>query len=180
MATSYSSEGIILTSRDYGEADRILVIYTKYKGPVSVIAKGVRRPKSRKRGSLEIFNHIKFQSVKTRGLDIILEAEVINSFANISNNLNKISVAYYFAEVIGRTTRDNEKNTNLYLHLLNNLLILQNTTQLKKLRREFAIKTLELLGFWPKNREITNPDNLIEELLERKLGSVRVGKKLQK
>ena len=59
---SYTSEGIVLARRNYGEADRILVIYSKNFGRVSYMAKGVRRPKSRKRGHIEVFNYIKFQA----------------------------------------------------------------------------------------------------------------------
>jgi len=45
-------EGIILKRRNLGEADRILTVFTLHKGKLPVLAKGVRRPKSKKRGSL--------------------------------------------------------------------------------------------------------------------------------
>jgi len=180
VSRSYSSEGIVLTSKSYGEADRILVLYTKDHGRTSLIAKGVRRLKSRKRRHLEVFSHVKFQAAHGKSLDIITEAEIINSFHELRKNLKKVSVAYYFMEVIGRTTRDGERNNQLYEHLLRNLRRLQKTKKLKELRRNYAIKSLEILGFWPRNKKINDPDQLIEELLERKLSSIRVGKKLQK
>ncbi|MFH1792345.1 MAG: DNA repair protein RecO, partial [Patescibacteria group bacterium] len=57
---NYSTEAIILATKDYSEADRILVVYTKDFGKLSLIAKGVRKTTSKKRGHLEIFNYLKF------------------------------------------------------------------------------------------------------------------------
>ena len=50
---SYTSEGVVLARRHFGEADRILVLYTKNFGRISLIAKGVRRPKAGKGGILK-------------------------------------------------------------------------------------------------------------------------------
>jgi DNA repair protein RecO (recombination protein O) len=80
---SYTSEGIVLARKNYGEADRIISVFSKDKGRIAFIAKGTRRPKSRKRGHIEIFNRVKFQAVTGRGLDIITEAEVIDDFKDI-------------------------------------------------------------------------------------------------
>src|SRR3990170_878312 len=101
---SYSSEGIVLARRNYGEADRILSVYTKNHGRVSLMAKGIRRPKSRKRGHLEIFSHVRFQAATGRGIDLMTEVEVIDDFKEIRRSLKKVSLAYYFCEVIGKIT----------------------------------------------------------------------------
>jgi len=69
---NYSSKGIVLAKRNFSETDRIIVLYTKNLGKISLIAKGVRKLKSRKRGSLEVFNLISFSAAKTRLLLIIL------------------------------------------------------------------------------------------------------------
>src|SRR5436189_3094505 len=100
---SYSDEGIVLARKNYGEADRILVLFTKGHGKLSLLAKGVRRPSSKKRGGVEVFTYIKFQAVHGKGLDMVTEVDVIDSFNQVRENLNVVSVAYYFSEVIGRT-----------------------------------------------------------------------------
>ena len=89
----YTSEGIVLTRRNFGEADRILVLYTKDRGRISILAKGIRRPKSKKRGHVEVFNKIRFQAVSGRGLDIMTEAEVVDDFKEVRTSLKKISLA---------------------------------------------------------------------------------------
>ena len=107
---TYTSEGIILARKNYGEADRIISVFSKDQGRVSMMAKGARRPKSRKRGHIEVFNRVRFQAITGRGLDIMTEAEVIDDFKQIRTSLKKISLAYYLAEVIGRITHEGEGN----------------------------------------------------------------------
>lgn len=174
----YVSEGVVLARRNYSEADRILVVYSKHYGKISLLAKGVRKPKSRKRGSLEVFSHIKFSASRGKSLDLITEVEIINSFSSIRKNLKKVAVAFYFMEVMGRTTREDESNLKLYFNLLKNLKMLKSTKSLRDLRKDFVYDTVVLLGFWPKGRPMGNPDQVLEDVVEREMYSVRVGKKV--
>lgn len=175
---SYSDEGIVLARRSYGEADRILSVYTKNHGRISYLAKGVRRPTSKKRGHIEIFNQIKFQAVFGRGIDLMTEAEIIENFPEIRLSLKKVSLAYYFMEVIGRITHEGEKNEQLYSNVLENLRILETATNLKSLRLNFILKLLIMLGYWPHGRTLLSPDEKLQEVIERNISSVRVGKRL--
>ena len=177
---SYSSEGIVLARRNYGEADRILSVYTKNHGRISLIAKGIRRPKSRKRGHLEIFSYIRFQAATGRGLDLMTEAEVIDDFKEIRKNLKKVSLAYYFCEVVGKITHEGETNERLFDLILENLEKLKSETELKKLRLDFILRLLILLGYWPTGKPLLDIDNKLEEVIERQINSVRVGKMMLK
>jgi len=173
---SYSSEGIVLARKNYGEADRILSVFCLNHGRISLIAKGIRRPKSRKRGHLEIFSHIKFHAVSGHGLDLMTEAEVIDNFAAVRKSLKKVSLAYYFCEVIGKITHEGETNENLFRLLIGNIERLKYETKLKDLRVDFVHELLTLLGFWPKGKVIFDVDKKLEEVIERQLYSKRVGK----
>jgi len=173
---SYSSLGIILARRNFGEADRILSIYTKDHGRISLIAKGIRKPKSKKRGHLEVFSFVKFQALSGRGLDMMTEAELIDDFSDIRKSLNKVSLAYYFAEVIGRITHEGEPSIGLFNLILNNFQKLKKTKGLKTLRINFLNNLLIEMGYWPENKKNENPDYVLEEVIERKISSVRVGK----
>lgn len=175
---SYSDEGIVLARRNYGEADRILSVYTKNHGRISYIAKGVRRPASRKRGHIEIFNQINFQAAHGRGIDLMTEAEIIDNFPEVRKSLKKVSLAYYFMEVIGRITHEGEKNEQLYSNILENLRILKSAKELKRLRLDFVLRLLTLLGYWPRGKPLLSPDEKLEEVIERNISSVRVGKRL--
>jgi DNA repair protein RecO (recombination protein O) len=175
---SYSSEGIVLARKNYGEADRIISVFSKDKGRIALIAKGTRRPKSRKRGHIEVFNRFKFQAVTGHGLDIMTEAEVVDDFRQVRGSLRKISLAYYFMEVIGRITHEGEGNTGVYDLLLESLDKLKTTNLLKKLRLDFLNNLLIILGYWPQGKSLPDPDQKLEEVIERQIYSKRVGKRL--
>jgi len=178
MRRSYVDEAIVLARRNFSEADRILSVFSKGHGRLSLLAKGVRRPSSRKRGHIEVFNRIKFQAVKGRGLDMMTEAEIIDSFEMVRKDLKKVALAYYFMEVIGRTIHEEEKNIELYGLLQDYLEKLKEDKKLLSLRKNFVYQALTILGFWPKGKDLPDPDSKLEEVTERQLNSARVGKKL--
>lgn len=175
---SYTSEAIVLARKNYSEADRILIVFSKEYGKISLLAKGVRRPKSRKRAHIEIFNRINFSAARGKGLDIMTEAEVVDTFSDVKKDLRKVSVAYFFMEVIGRITREGEKHEEIYRYMKNYLEKLRSEKSLKKMRKEYIYNILVSLGFWPEGKDLDYPDKVLEEVLEHPQYSVRVGKKL--
>ncbi len=175
---SYSDEGIVLARRNFGEADRILSIYSKNHGRISAIAKGIRRTTSRKRGHLEIFSYIKFQIAEGYGIGILTEVETLNSFEKIRKDLKKVSLAYFFTEVIGKITHEHERNDGIFELILNYLEKLQIETRLRSLRMNFILELLTITGFWPKGKKLLDPDEKLEEVIERSINSIRVGRKV--
>lgn len=174
----YASEGIVLGRKNYGEADRILSLYTKDFGRITLLAKGVRRPKSKKRGHLEIFSLVRFSANTGSGIDLITEAEVKDDYKDIRTNLPRVSLAYYFMEVVGKTTHEQEKNEDLFDLILSSLDTLRTTNKLKEQKQKFILNLLTLLGFWPEGKIMDNPDEVLEDVVERKISSVRVGKRM--
>jgi DNA repair protein RecO (recombination protein O) len=174
----YTTEAIVLARRDFSEADRILTIYTKNFGKLGILAKGIKKPQSRKRGHLEIFCKISFSAVSAKGLDIVTEAEIIDSYSQVRKDLKKVTVAYFFVEVANKITKEEEKNEDYYNLLSNYLDKLKVNSSLKQIRLDFVRETLVLLGFWASSVPLSDPDKKLEEIIERKLSSARVGKKI--
>lgn len=175
----YSSEGIVLARKSYSEADRILVLFSKNYGKLHLIAKGVRKPKSKKRGSLEVFSHIKFSAGRGKDLDLVEEVETIDYFPKVRDDLRRVAVAYFLVETVGRLTREEEKDVEVFNLLIRALKNLRKGKSLKKLREDFTYDILVLLGFWPKDKIIEKHDRVLEEVVERKMFSIRVGKRIQ-
>jgi len=173
---TYTSEGIILSRRNYSEADRILVCFTKHFGKLTLLAKGIRKIKSKKRGHLEIFSKVKLSAVKGNGMDILTETETVNDFSGVRKNLNKISLAYYFCEVVNKITHEDGNPSSVYSVLSNSLENLEVDTELKKLRLKFIYNLLTEMGYWPENKKLIDADLVLDDVLERKINSVRVGK----
>jgi DNA repair protein RecO (recombination protein O) len=175
----YSSHAIVLSRKNYSDTDRILVLYTKDYGKVTVIAKGVRKPKSRKRGHIEIFSNIKIAAAKGRGeLDILTEVETIDSYMEIRKSLKKTSVAYFIVEVVNKLTVESEENREFFDLIIQYLNSFKHKTSLKKLRYSFIFKSLVLLGYWPIGKKMHEPDKVLENIIEREVKSVRIGKKM--
>jgi DNA repair protein RecO (recombination protein O) len=174
----YSSEGIVLGKVNYSEADGIFVVFSRDYGKVVLLAKSVRKIKSRKRGSLEVFNRIKFSADKGKGVDFVSEAEVIEQFSSIRKSLRKLSLCYYFMEIVGKATRELEPNESLYDLILRYLRRIATSTNLLEIKKEYLYDLSVILGFWPRNKKMSDPENFIREVLERGIASERVGKQL--
>src|SRR5690554_4752709 len=82
-ARLYRVNAIVLRRRDLGETDRIVTLLTAERGKLRVVAKGSRRPSSRIAGYLEPFSASRLLIARTRGLDIISQAESIDPFSGI-------------------------------------------------------------------------------------------------
>ena len=99
----FSSEGIILRRTNFGEADRILNILTPSRGKLSAIAKGVRRPKSKLAGGLELFAVCEVTMVEGRGdLAVITSARLQKFFGNILKDYDRMQCAYECVKQINR------------------------------------------------------------------------------
>ncbi len=175
---NYAAEGVILARRNFSEADRIISVFTKNFGKLSVIAKGVRKPMSRKRGHLEVFSYIKFIAHRGKTLDLMTEVATIDSFTQVRKNLKKVAVAYFVVEVIAKITREEAKNEDLFELLVETLQKLKANQNLRGLREDFVYQALVLAGFWPRGKAMDAPDKILEEVTERRIKSIRVGKKL--
>ena len=77
---SIRTEAIVLRQQVFGEADRILTLLTPDRGKLAAIAKGVRRPSSRKAGHLDLFMRADVLLAIGRNLDIVNQAQAIDSF----------------------------------------------------------------------------------------------------
>ena len=179
MNKGYSDMGFVLARRNFGEADRIVSVFSKNHGRISLLAKGVRKTSSRKRGHLETFNLIKFQAATTKGIDVISEAEVIEDYSYLKTNLQKVAVAYFVNEAVGKTTQEKERNVNIYNLIGSVFREIAVSDNLKTIRHSFIKELLSLLGYWPKGKSLPKPDEKLQEIIERQMYSLRIGKKIQ-
>ncbi len=113
----YRTPAIILKRQDFGEADRILTLFTPERGKLRVIAKGARKITSRKGGHIELFTYSNLLIAKGRNFDIVTQAETIQSFRKLREDLSRITYAYYIAELVDLFTQENEANAAPIVHL---------------------------------------------------------------
>ena len=146
---TYRTQAIVLGHFEYGEADRILKLYTLEKGKMSAIAKGVRRINSRKAGHLEPFTHVTLFLAKGRNLDIITQAEALNPMIGLRENLQLMALASYVVEVLDRFTYEEGQNPSLFRLLIQTLSRLETQPNVDTVIRYYEMRLLELLGYRP-------------------------------
>lgn len=118
---SYSTEAIILKRSDFGEADRIVTLFTPYKGKFHAIAKGSRRPVSKLAGHLELLNRSQLQIALGRNLDIITQAEMRENFLRLRTELWHMTCGFYLAELVDRFVEERVPHSDIYTLLLQTL-----------------------------------------------------------
>lgn len=178
MRKFYSSLGLVLAKYDYGEADSLFFVLTRDLGKITLVAKGVRRITSRKRSTLEVFNLISFKARKSKSLFFVEEVDLVWRFKRDVVGLKGISLAYYFSEVIDKILGENEPNKDVFDFSLAVFKKIHKAPNLRRLRLYFVKELLVLLGFWPKDKKMTDPDLVLESVLERDLNSKNIGVKI--
>ena len=176
MGSTYRTEGIILKRLSVGEADRILTIFTKHYGKIRAIAKGVRKITSRKGGNVELFNHVTLFLVRGRNLDILTEAQALNTFKDWRKDLKKVGLAYYLCELVDRLTPEEQENRAVF-DLLKKSLSQTGKKKPLDLVRGFEENLLEELGFGIPEALKSRPGSLkdyIETIIEAKMKSPKI------
>jgi len=144
----YRTEAIILRELDYAETDRILTLLTP-RGKLSALAKGIRRPTSRKAGHLGLFFRAQVMLARGHNLDIITQAESIDEFEGIRGDLLRFSYACYVAELLDRFAPEGEENGELYMLGVQGLRWLSTEQAPQLWVRYFELVLLRLSGYQP-------------------------------
>ncbi len=146
---TYRAEAIVLGHIEYGEADRILTLFTLEKGKISALARGIRKIRSRKAGHLEPFTHVNLFLAKGRNLDIITQAETIDPFMGLREDLQQVAFASYLVELLDRFTYEEGQNVGLFRLLAGSLKRLAHHPNPETVIHYYEIRLLDLLGFRP-------------------------------
>ena len=146
---TYQTEAIIIKKIKLGEADRILTLYTPHLGKIRAVAKGVRRPRSKLAGHLELLTHSLVSLARGRNLDTIIGSQTINSFLPLKSDLWLISYALYATELIDQFTADDIENYPLFQLLLETMEHLCQGSAHELALRYFELHLLNLVGYRP-------------------------------
>src|SRR6185312_173968 len=125
MAGPVKTEAVVLRSMRYGEADRILHVYTPQRGRVSAIAKGVRRARSRFGGRLEPFFRLSLELHEGRGeLLTVTGATTLNGHARLRDSAQALDAAARACDAVGRLFETSEPHPGVFNLLCRKLALL--------------------------------------------------------
>lgn len=161
---TYRAHAIVIGHTDFGEADRMIKLFTLEKGKITAVAKGVRKIRSRKAGHLEPFTWVKLFLAKGRNLDIITQAETIDAYIGLRDDLQRLAFAAYIIEVIDRFTYEEDENEGIYKLLANTLNRIEIRDNLETVVHYYEVRMIDLLGFRPQLFEcIDCGDTIIDQ-----------------
>ena len=144
----YRSDGVVLRTYKLGEADRIVVLYTRSRGKVRAVAKGVRRTKSRFGARLEPGSIVHAQFYEGRNLDIVTQVETGQRLESLRTDLSRYGRASLVLETIDHLTEEGEANPALY-RLLTGVLAELDREGNPLVLPAFVAKLLALEGVQP-------------------------------
>ena len=154
---SFRVDAVVLRHSDYGEADRLLTLYTRQLGKTRAIAKGARKIASRKAGHIEPFTHVRLQLAKGRDTLIVTQADTVDAYLPLRDDLILTSQASYVLELLDRFTYEDEtENSAIFRLLTDTLSRLASQLDPWLVIRYYEIRLLDHLGFRPQLFECAN------------------------
>lgn len=134
---------------DMGESDRLLTLFTREYGKIKALSKGSRKPSSRQTGHVELFGRSAFLIAEAKTFDIITQAESVEMYRGLRENLVRSVYAGHIVELLDRFTEEEDKNSSLFYLLADGLGWFANEDNHLLAARYFELRLLSLTGFQP-------------------------------
>lgn len=145
-----NTDGIVLKSIKFEEADTILIIFTRKLGKISALAKGSRRNRSMLLAGTQLFSYTNFTLSKTGGMYKISQCDLKDNFYYLSNDLENLSLASYISQLVESSIFENQTNNRLFDLLYKTLLMYsKNEYDNEYITRIFELKFLDYIGYKP-------------------------------
>lgn len=146
---TYRAEAVVLKGFDVGEADRILTLVTPTHGKVRAVAKGVRKTRSHMGGHVDLFMRCSLLLAHGRQLDIVTQAETLDTYGPLRTDLWRSSLAHYVAELVERFSVDEAPNAPMYALTTQTLAALAAEDNPVMVVRAFEVRLLGIAGYRP-------------------------------
>ena len=158
----YTTDAIVLSRFDLGEADRVLTLITPAGGKLKAIAKGIRRPTSRLGGSLEPFAELTVALARGRTFDVVTQVSVGHAWLKLRDDLESAATAWYLAELADRSLEERHAAEPLYALLRRAYELLDAGMAPGRVARWFEMHLLDELGMRPEVDRCVECDRVLE------------------
>ncbi len=147
----YKTEGIVLRTMDLGEADRVLTVLTPRLGKLRLIAKGVRRQRSRIGGALQPFSDVQLVLAVGRTFDVVTSSSLEDPHLGLRNDLHSTAAAWYVVELADRFCEGAAESHQAFRLLAQALSALDAGPDVARevVARWFELALLDAMGFRP-------------------------------
>jgi DNA repair protein RecO (recombination protein O) len=158
----YVTDAIVLSRFDYGEADRIMTLFTPSYGKLKAIAKGVRRTTSRLGGSLEPLAELRVALARGRTFDVVTQVEVTHAWLALRDSLESAATAWYLAELADRSIEERHETEGLYALLKRAYELLDAGMAAGRVARWYEMNLADELGVRPEVDRCVECDRMLE------------------
>jgi DNA repair protein RecO (recombination protein O) len=158
----YVTDAIVLTRFDYGEADRIMTLFTPAFGKLKAIAKGVRRTKSRLGGSLEPLAELRVALARGRTFDVVTQVQVSHAWLPRRDSLESTATAWYLAELADRSLEERHEAEGLYALLRHAYELLDAGMDVGRVARWYEMRLADELGVRPEVDRCVECDRMLD------------------
>lgn len=151
----YRSRVIVLRSRNLGEADRVLVLFSEELGKFEAVVKGARRQRSRFVGNTLPFNYLEGLFFTGKSLDSLSQVELVHSFSALREDLTKFAYASFWVELVDGFLPERQEAGELFRFLLAAFIVLEKSDDPEVLNLAFQVRLLKYLGYQPELKYCT-------------------------
>ena len=156
-------DAVVLRHSDYGEADRLLTVFTRQMGKLRVIAKGARKIASRKAGHIEPFTHVRLQLAKGKDMFLVTQADTVDAYLPLRDDLTLTGQAAYALELLDRFSYEEQTESPSTFKLLTETLArLTSPADAWVVIRYYEMRLLDHVGFRPQLFECANCGRAIQ------------------
>jgi DNA repair protein RecO (recombination protein O) len=158
----YVTDAIVLSRFDYGEADRIMTLFTPAHGKLKAIAKGVRRTTSRLGGALEPLAELRVALARGRNFDVVTQVQVVQAWLRLRDSLESAATAWYLAELADRSIEERHEAEGLYALLRRAYELLDAGMDPGRAARWYEMHLADELGVRPEVDRCVECDRVLE------------------
>lgn len=145
-----NTDGLILKEQNIGEKDKLVTVLTRHNGLVRAFVRGAKSVNNRKNSSTGMFCFSKLCLYKTKESYIIDEAEPIELFFELRNDLEKLSLAQYFSELIITLVQEDDPAEDYLRLILNSLYFLaKGKMPIEQVKAITELRLMCIAGYMP-------------------------------
>jgi len=148
MNKLYTVEALILRTRDFGEADKVITLFSREEGKSQAVAKGVRKATSRLRGGVQPFSHTRLLLFRGKNLDTVSQSETIDAYPRLHQDLTLLAAVSCLADLLEAALPEREAQAEIFQLALETIRLLDQGDPELTLRF-FELHLLDLLGYRP-------------------------------
>ncbi len=144
------TDGLVIKEQNTGESDRLITILTRNNGLIRAFVRGAKNIKSKNLSSTQLLCYSNFTFYKKKESNIVDSAEPIEVFFDLRNDIEKLSLALYFAQVAGELSPQDDNAQDFLRLLLNSLHLLCNEKRNPFIiKSTFELRILSNAGYMP-------------------------------